>query len=89
MKIWFLHISHKHGDNYNAFTSHEAAQQELHRYVSEWWDDGLTEQYGPLADLTRDDAIAAYFDANGNALDREYYALEHVALAAFRLSPQP
>jgi hypothetical protein len=82
MKIWLLHVSHKHGDNYDAFTSHEAAQKELHRYVTEWWDDGLTEQYGRLTDLTRDEAIDAHFDAWGNALDPEYYAIVEVTLNA-------
>lgn len=79
-KIWLLHVSHRHGDNYEAFTSFEAAQQELHSYVTEGWDDGLTEQYGDLNALTRDEAIDAYFDAHGNAIDPEYYALGPVTL---------
>ena len=80
-KIWLLHVSHKHGDNYEAFTSLEAAQRGLHSYVTEWWDDGLTEQYGDLNALSHDEAIDAYFDAYANALDPEHYALEEVTLS--------
>ncbi len=81
MTIWILHISHRHGDKYGAFTNPKTAQQNLHSYVTEWWDDGLTDQYGQLSSLSRDDAIDAYFDATSNALDPEYYALEEVTLS--------
>jgi len=78
--IWVLHVSHRHGDNYAAFTTLEAAQNYLHGYVTDWWDDGLTEQYGALDSLPRDEAIDAYFEAHGEALDPEYYALQEVVL---------
>ncbi len=79
-KVWVLHVSHRHGDNYGAFTSLEAARNALHAYVSDWWDDGLAEQYGALKKLSREAAIDAYFDAHGEALDPEFYALEKVTL---------
>ena len=81
-KIWVLHVSHPHGDHYSAFTSLEAAQNHLHGYVTDWWDEGLTDQYGALETLSRDGAIDAYFEAHGEAIDPEFYVLEEVTLNA-------
>lgn len=83
-RVCVLHVSYRHGDNYAAFGSLEGARDYLHRYVTEWWDGDLTEQYGTLDSLSRDEAIDAYFEAHGEALDPEYYALEELVLNAGR-----
>ncbi len=80
MKIWILNISTKYGNNYSAHLTLEQAQENLYGYVKEYWDDGLTEQYGTVEILTKEETIDAYFDAWGSALDPEYYELESLEL---------
>lgn len=40
MKIWLLHITHKHGDNYSAHASREGAEAAMESYCREWWEEG-------------------------------------------------
>lgn len=78
MKTWVLKISNKYENSYSVHVLLEQAQQKLYDYVMEYWDDGLTEQYGSTEKLSKKEAIYAYFDAWAFALDPEFYELEQV-----------
>ncbi len=73
--VFVLRISHKYGDNIEAYATEESALSSLHDYVSQEWDDGITEQYGALEELSMQEAIDAYFDCCDQGLDPEYYEL--------------
>lgn len=79
-KITVLSIHHKHGVNKSAHKSNSSAMKALYDYCVDEWDDGLDDQYGKLTDLTQDDAIDAYFDAWGSALDPEWYEFDNMEL---------
>ena len=74
--VWILVIDNKYGTHTSAHRSEEGAKQALYAYCTEWWDEGIDEQYGLLASMNRDDAIDAYFDAWSHAFDAEWYILE-------------
>ena len=76
MNIWILKISNKYESSTSFYLRLEQAKEKLYDYVLEYWDDGLTEQYGAIEDLSIDEMIDAYFDAWAFALDPEYYELE-------------
>jgi hypothetical protein len=58
MKVWVLHISHRHGTNIYPCASEEAARLELFHFVSEWWSEVSDE------DMPDDhsEAIEEYFE---------------------------
>ena len=74
--VWVLVIDHEHGTNISAHATEDGAKYALYEYCREWWDDAISEQYGKLADLSRDAAIDAYFDCHNTCLDSEWYILE-------------
>lgn len=74
--VFVLRISHKFGDNLEAHATMPSALASLYEYVVQEWDDGITEQYGALENLTPQEAIEAYFDCWGEGLDPEYYELQ-------------
>lgn len=78
MKIWSLKISTKYVSSNSSYLKFEQAKEKLYDYVLEYWDDGLTEQYGATEGLRENEAIDAYFDAWTFALDPEFYELESV-----------
>ena len=73
---WVLLINHKHGQNISVHATEEGAQQALHAYCRDWWDEGIIEQYGKPEDLSREEFIDAYFDCHEHCLDAEWYLLE-------------
>ena len=80
IKNWILNISTKYENSYSAHVTLERAQEKLYDYVIEYWDDGLTEQYGAIENLSKKETIDAYFDAWKLALDPEFYELEELEL---------
>lgn len=74
--VFVLRVSLKFGANMEAHATMPSALASLYEYVAQEWDDGITEQYGALKNLTPQEAIDAYFDCWGEGLDPEYYELQ-------------
>ncbi len=84
-KIIYVHvlrISHRYGDNIEAHANEESALASLYEYVSQEWNEAITEQYGSLANLTREKAIDAYFDCHDFAVDPEFYEIKVLEVLA-------
>ena len=65
MIVWVVHISHKHGNNYDVYDSREAADAALYAYVVEWWGDTGPENYeGTEIPDDSDLAVEQYFEGN-------------------------
>lgn len=71
---WALTISHAHGVDAFLFDTKDEGLDHLHGYVTEWWDDEITD---PIPD-DRDEAIERYFWI----VDAEDYTLAEVVPAA-------
>ena len=59
MKLYTLHISHRHGDNISVHASHDDAFAELVAYSREWWTKEGLEGEPPADDQ---ETVTAYWD---------------------------
>lgn len=63
MKLWILHITHRHGDDLMAFKSKEGADRALSDYVKEWWAQEIGSKVAMPSDV--DEMITQYFELVG------------------------
>lgn len=75
-EVWVLKIDHKHDSNVTVHHTEEQAWAHLYLYIAGQWDEGLSEQYGAIHSLTREEAIEAFYDCHSSALDPECYTLD-------------
>jgi len=61
VEIWVLAIEHKYGINVTVHSSKAKAEEELRRYVLEWWEQEM-EPDDVLPDLIMDYDIQFYFE---------------------------
>jgi len=66
MEIWVLAIEHQYGMNVSVHSSKAKAEEELRRYVLEWWEQEM-EPDDELPDLIMDDDIQFYFEKANEA----------------------
>lgn len=62
MKIWIASVSHRHGGNVYAATTRALLEREVARYCREWWKE-IGDDPAPSPDMTDDQIISTYFDA--------------------------
>lgn len=78
--VYALVIFGNSGNDIEVYFTEEDALQSLYGYVAQEWDEGISEQYGAFGNLSRQEAIDAYFDCHNTPLNLEYYELHRVPL---------
>ena len=64
MKVYVLHISHRHGDDIHVHTTDTSANIDLARYCEEWWEKEVLDEEGNPLPMPSEpgDVISIYFE---------------------------